>query len=416
MGMRSSSPSVRLWLVLAAAAGAVLVLAGFVAFLPLAFEKPPPAPVARAATLEEARAAFDHAAVALRAGDRAAYDAALPASGHGPRKAVRDLYRKLSPLPWSGFAIVTSPIPGHPGRYDVRAAGKLGRVGPPDRLAGERVLDLRRLGDRVVVVGDETPVAVRNQYLMAFHDPISVRRNGLLVIADRRSGKRARALADAAAIARPRLAMVGIVPSRPMLVALYASMEELRDALGGGPDENRIKFFSNAVPRLDPKLWRLRDVGVLGPMLTGTGDWMPLMLAHEMTHVYTARWFDDTEHAPTLLLEGLATFVEGGRDFAPLREEVASGNQLWPLLDTFATGSLWEGNSTEQVRLAYLEGSSLVQYVLQRWGLKKLKPFFVAVADSDLTDEGIDKAARATLGVGWDDLYAGWQEYVLTLP
>ena len=52
MVMRSSSPSVRLWLVLAAAAGAVLVLAGFVAFLPLAFEKPPPAPVARAATLE----------------------------------------------------------------------------------------------------------------------------------------------------------------------------------------------------------------------------------------------------------------------------------------------------------------------------------------------------------------------------
>src|SRR5665811_2000345 len=38
-GMRSSSPSVCLWLVLAAAAGAVLVLAGFVAFLPLAFEK-----------------------------------------------------------------------------------------------------------------------------------------------------------------------------------------------------------------------------------------------------------------------------------------------------------------------------------------------------------------------------------------
>ena len=57
-----------------------------------------------------------------------------------------------------------------------------------------------------------------------------------------------------------------------------------------------------------------------------------------------------------------------------------------------------------------------MQYVLQRLGLKKLKPFFVAVADSDLTDEGIDKAARATLGVGLDDLYAGWQEYVLTLP
>lgn len=417
MGMRSSTPSVRLWLVLAVAAAALLVLAGFVVSLPLAFEEPSTrTPVDRAATLPEARAAFARAAAALRAGDRAAYVAALPASGAGPRKAVRDLYRKLSPLPWSGFAFDISPVSGVPGRFDVIATGDLGRVGPPDRLAGERILGLRRLGDRVVVVGDETPAAVRNQYLMAFYDPIVVRGNGLLVIADRRSGKRARALADAAAIARPRLALIGIEPSQPTLVTLYASMEQLRDALGGGPDENRIKFFSNEAPRLDPKPWRLRDVGVLGPMLAGTGDWMPLMLAHEMTHVYTVRWFGATEHAPTLFLEGLATYVEGGRDYASLREEVATGNQLWPLLDTFATGSLWEGNSTDQVRLAYLEGSSLVQYVIQRWGVQKLRAFFVAVADSDLTEEHIDKAARATLGVGWDDFYAGWQEYVLTMP
>ena len=414
--MRSSSPPVRFWLVLAVAAGAVLVLAGFVVFLPLAFEEPAPSVVDRAATLPEARAAFHRAAAALRAGDRAAYDAALPASGADPREAVRDLYRKLAPLPWSGFAFDVSPIPSQPGRFEVTATGGLGRVGPPDRVAGERILELRRLGDRMVVVGDETPEPVRNQYLMAFYDPIVVRGNGLLVIADRRSAKRARALADAAAIARPRLGLVGIAPSQPTLVTLYASMEELRDALGGGPDENRIKFFSNEAPRLDHKPWRLRDVGVLGPMLAGVGDWMPLMLAHEMTHVYTVRWFGATEHAPTLLLEGLATYVEGGRDYSPLREEVATGNQLWPLLDTFATGSLWEGNSTDDVRLAYLEGSSLVQYVIQRWGLEKLKPFFVAVADTDLTEKGIDRAARETLGVGWDDFYAGWQEYVLTMP
>jgi hypothetical protein len=415
--MRSSSPPVRLWLVLVVAAGALLVLAGFVVFLPLAFEdQSPPPPVSRAATLPEARAAFDRAAAALRAGDRAAYAAALPALGSAPRKAVRDLYRKLAPLPWSGFDFVASPIPGRPGRFDVMATGGLGLVGPPDRLAGERILDLRRLGDRVVVTGDETPAAVRSQYLMAFYDPVAVRGKGLLVIADRRSGKRARALAAASSIARARLATVGITPGKPALLSVYASMEELRGALGGGPDENRIKFFSGPAPRLDREPWRLTDVGVLGPMLAGTGDWMPLMLAHEMTHVYTVRWFRGTEHAPTLLLEGLATYVEGGRDYAPLREEVATGNQLWPLPETLATGSLWEGNTTDQVRLAYLEGSSLVQYVIQRWGVKKLKPFFIAVADSDLSEAGVDKATRATLDVSWDEFYAGWQAYVMTIP
>ena len=403
---------------LGALVAGALVLAGLVVFLPLAFRESQGAPPqARAVTRAEAQALLDRAAAALRAGDHVAFLAALPTTDAGARKAIEALYSHLQPLPWTGFSFDAAPAPGRPGRFVVRAYGMLGRAGPADRVAAERDFDFAHLGTRVVVAGDHTPEVARREYLMWMHRPLVIQRNGLVVVADRSNKKRALRVADAGAAARARLAAeLGLRPEAAVVVSVYSSLEDLRASLGGGPVESRFRFFSNAGPRMALHYYRVRDIGVLGPSLDGTGAWLPLMLAHELTHAYTLRWFLGTKHAPMFLEEGLGMAVEQGRSWAPLKEEVASGNQLWPLPDVIATKDLWKGNSTDQVRLGYLEAGSVIMYVARRWGLDKVKPFVIAVADSDLSAKGVGDAVRSSLGVSWDDFYAGWKDYVRALP
>jgi hypothetical protein len=108
--------------------------------------------------------------------------------------------------------------------------------------------------------------------------------------------------------------------------------------------------------------------------------------------------------------------VEGGRSFQPLRDDLASGDESYPLEKALRARSLWDGNALPKVRLAYLEGASLVLYVLEEWDLDGLKRFVRAVSDSDLRADGLDAAARESLGVSWDELRAGWEAYVGTLP
>lgn len=417
--MATTSRRTRFTLLLAAVclAAAAVALLVFATVLPLAVEEPSqPGPAARAARSDEVQAALDRATEALRDRDRAAWDAALPASGRDARRAVASLYGHVARLPWTNVRMIAEPVRGRPGRFYVGAVGEVGGADPADRIMARRVVDAVVLGDRLVLRDDVTPRDVATQHVMAFERPVAIRRNGLVVIADKSAQTAAEALARAGGPARKRLALLGITSREPLVVYYYSSRRQMLRALGEGPDEARIRFFSRAPDRVSESPTWTRDIGVLGPALDGKEDWTPRMLAHELTHAYTSRWFARTKHAPTLLAEGLATAVEGGRTYQPLRDDLASGDSAYPLEKALKARSLWRGNPIAKVRLAYLEGSSLVLYVLDRWGLGGLRAFVTAVSDSDLTRKGLDAAARESVGAGWDELRAGWAEFVQTLP
>ncbi len=398
-------------------ASAVLFLVVAGTLMPLAAkeEGAPPRASSGPAGAAQMKAAAGRATAALTARDAAAWRAALPAGGEA-RRSLDSLYRHLVRLPWSEVRVIAEPVEGLAGRFYVGAVGELGGAEPSDRIMARRVYDAEVRDGRLTIRDDVTPRAIRGQQVMAFEKPVAVRRNGLVVIADKAEQAAAEELARAGGPARERLGLLGISSGRPVVVYYYASRRQLLRSLGEDPGEARIRFFSHAPLHLDHTRTWTRDVGVLGPALTGKESWTPRMLAHELTHAYTSDWFRGVRHAPTLLAEGLATAVEGGRSFQPLRDDLASGGRTFPLERALRAGSLWKGNEIGKVRLAYLEGASLVLYVLGKWDLPSLREFVRAVSDSDLRADGLDAAARESLGVSWSELRAGWESYVQTLP
>lgn len=366
---------------------------------------------AQARTLEQARRTFAGAASAVLRGDAGSPAEWAPPSGD-VRRDLDAVFRTLASLPWSSFAFEVTPLDPDEQLYRLRGVGRLGSAGPDDRIAVVRYLALEPAGAGVGVVADRTPPDLRRRYLMALRDPVVLQRPGLLVLGDGRARDRVAAVAAAAAKARPRLAALGADTRPTVVVTIFGSAEDARDALGIGTSATHLTFFAYPALRPVDEPWPIRDVGVIGPWLRGMEGSMGSVLTHELAHAYTVRWFTDTERAPGLLVEGIAQAAEG---VAPLylRDEVTTGGQLWPLPESFATDDLWEGNDGQAVRLGYEIGGSLVDYVVSRWGADRLRPFVQAVADADPTEAELDVALGDTLGVSWRQFHDGWRDYVL---
>ena len=95
--------------------------------------------------------------------------------------------------------LIAEPVRGHPGRFYVGAVGEVAGADPADRIMARRVFDVALRRGRLVLRDDVTPRDVRGQQIMAFDQPVVVRRNGLVVIADKQEQAAAEALAKPAA-------------------------------------------------------------------------------------------------------------------------------------------------------------------------------------------------------------------------
>jgi hypothetical protein len=369
----------------------------------------------QARVLELARAQLGQAAAALRDGDSAAFAEALPAAAAsgGSRKRLDEVYAALSPLPWSSFGFSVAPLPDQDGVYRVVGSGRLGDTGPADRLAVVRYLRLSVEGDGVAVTADVTPEDLRRRYLMALHDPVVLQRPGFVVLADRWARDRARTVAAAAGRARPQLEALGLDTGPTVLVTIYGSAEDVRDALAVRLPSVRLRFFAHRPLRVAEEEWDVDDVGVMGPWLRDPGQSIDGVLLHELAHAYTEHWFANAAEPPALLVEGIAAAAEGVPVSPGLRDEVASGSQLWPLPESFAVDDVWDGGDMEAVGLGYEVGRSLVDYVDARWGASRLEAFVRAAAGAEPTEAGLDAALQDALGVGWDEFYGGWRRFVL---
>ena len=205
---------------------------------------------------------------------------------------------------------------------------------------------------------------------MAFRTPHVIVRDGAVVVFDESWRPLAEELAGDMPRARADVnAVLGVTGDRPIVVVrLYSSSAEVADYLGQSAALKREQFFARLPTTTSAKLWWPTDVGVLASALAPADPWTGHMLAHEVTHTLTWRWFYYTAHAPPLLLEGMATAVEGDRSYAAAARRGGRGQQEHAADVAFARPDLWTGVAMARVTLAYLEGGAMVKYILAEWG------------------------------------------------
>ena len=385
---------------------AVMVVAGV-------FSPPPQSeaqtPIERPASQAAVDAAVDRAAAALLAGDAAAWSRTLPAQTVAQARSWMQIYTELRRFDWRRLEARAAPPgddPGAPaGRFVVQIGGRL--AGEKTHTLAERTLDLGVRNGRVTVVADRTPEQRRDDYFLAFTDPVVVTRDHLVVVGDRWQRPRISLVAACDDQARRVVRTLELRPkklARPTLIVVAGS-DLQADQASAAPDDDWPAGFE-----LDGIVY------LLGSSVGTHPEVAAELLRHELAHAYT-EFTGAGDHAPALLIEGLGVVSEDNPDFADLLGELACGNRTLPLKRALTLELDWSGLDEDQISLGYLEGAALVLFIDRFWGMKRVYSLIHELAWAPKLDEtAVANACEDVLGIPWSQMYERWRQFVRTLP
>jgi hypothetical protein len=205
----------------------------------------------------------------------------------------------------------------------------------------------------------------------------------------------AAAMLGAATSALARLSQTtGVTQEAPIDLYLYASYEDMRDAVLYEPG------WAGGLAFADSNI-----------VLMGVGpenlDWGKTAAAHELTHVLVGHLtFSCLGRVPTWLNEGIAVYGEGGLDetSAAALATAIKANQLMSV--RVLSGQFTE--HADKANLSYWQSYSLVNFLVGEYGSEKLLALFGTLRDGRTIEEGMDQVYDLSL----DDFEDRWRASV----
>lgn len=193
-------------------------------------------------------------------------------------------------------------------------------------------------------------------------------------------------------------AQAGLAPDAPIDLYIYASTDDMRQAVLYEPSWTGGMAFPE------------HNIVIIG-ISPADLDWGRNAIVHELTHVLVGHLtFSCLGDVPTWLNEGLAVFSEG--DLDPY-----SQNQFDKAIQSNAllsVRSLSGGFSeiADKANLSYSQSYSLVKFLIETYGQEKMTQLLIALRNGATVDE----ALRQTYGFDVDGLEDAWRTAIHAAP